>query len=51
MKNDQYRSMNWHGDYLVSMGRAVAENPYFGGSNPPSGTTEILNISLNVIPL
>ena len=51
MKNDGYGSMNWHGDYLVSMGRAVAENPYVGGSNPPLGTTEILNISLNVTPL
>ena len=43
--------MNWHGDYLVSMGRAVAENPCVGGSNPLPGTTEILNISLNVTPL
>ena len=43
--------MIWHGGYLVSMGRAVAENPRVDGSNPPLGTTEILNISLNATPL
>ena len=51
MKNDLYRIMIWHGGYLVSMGRAVAENPRVDGSNPPLGTTEILNISLNATPL